>query len=110
MKKLCASDFNRKVVIERPVETDNGSGGSVVSWVKVADAWAKMRPGRGGESMRNGVLTASTAESITIRWMPNFSEKWRVVFEGRHFNVRDKADIDEMHVYLELSCDEGVAQ
>ena len=110
MKKLCAQDFNRLVTIERPVETDNGSGGSVVSWVKVTNAWARMRPARGGETMRNGVLTAMASEMITIRWIPNFSEKWRLVFEGRQFNVRNIVDIEEAHVYLELSCDEGVAQ
>jgi SPP1 family predicted phage head-tail adaptor len=107
--KVCARDLNRPVRIERPVETDNGAGGKVVAWVKVCDAWAKMRPGRGRETMIGGVLTAYTAEIITTRWFPGVTEKWRIVFEGRVFNIRDKADLEEMHQFYEFACEEGVA-
>lgn len=109
MKRICARELNRPVRIERPVEVDNGAGGKTVTWVKVHDLWAKMRPGRGRETMVGGVLTAYTAEVITVRWFPGISEKWRVVFEGRTFNIRDIADIDEMHQFYELACEEGVA-
>ena len=107
---LCSADLNRPVTIERPVLTDNGAGGSATTWTKVCTAWAKMRPARGAERFREGQLTASTMETITIRYIPNLDESWRVNFEGRLFNIRDIADLEERHIYLELSCEEGVAQ
>jgi SPP1 family predicted phage head-tail adaptor len=107
---LCSQDLNRRITIERPVETDNGAGGVTVSWVKVTEAWAKMRPGRGGERQMNGQLTATTMETITIRYIRGVSEKWRIRFEDRFFNIRDIADLEERHIYLEMACEEGVAQ
>lgn len=109
VKKLCSRDLNRLVTLQRPMETDNGAGGTTPSWVKVADVWAKMRPGRGGEGLRWGQLTATTMETITIRHFPGLSETWRIVFEGRVFNIRDIADLEEAHFFHELSCEEGVA-
>lgn len=110
MKMLCSQELNRRISIERPVLTDNGSGGATVVWMKVCETWAKMRPARGVERIAHGQLTATTMETITIRYIAELDERWRLNFEGRLFNIRDIADLEERHIYLELSCEEGVAQ
>jgi SPP1 family predicted phage head-tail adaptor len=110
MIKICTSDLNRKVSLEKPVEIDNGAGGVTTVWVKVFDTWAKMRPGSGSETTRWGQLSATTMETITIRYCKELTEKWRIRFEDRYFNIRDVADLEEAHRFLEIACEEGVAQ
>lgn len=49
------SDLNRRLVLQAPVETDDGAGGASRDYAAVATVWAQVEP----QSMRGGVAADS---------------------------------------------------
>ena len=83
-------------LIDRP--TSNGDR-SNPDWVKFSDEWANIQYKDGNESSGDRDSTLGKA-TIKIRYRPDISNKMRVVYEGRIFDIEDNYDIDGRWRYL----------
>lgn len=58
-----AGDLNRRLVLEAPVETDDGAGGVTVTYQTVATLWANVTP----VSARGDVVADRAGATVTHR-------------------------------------------
>jgi SPP1 family predicted phage head-tail adaptor len=103
------SQMNRLVSVQAPTETPDGVGGVDVQWAEVVQCWAKMKSLGGWEKWKRGKIDDASKELIVVRYNQYITQKCRVVYEGRVFNIKDIADLEERHFFLELLCEENVA-
>lgn len=107
-KAELASRLRERIVLETPVETPDGQGGMVRSWTAHARCFAEVMPLSldGGERMDAAREVMRLAYRIVLRARPDISTRMRVVWRGRHLNVRLVIPGDAV---LELMAEEGVA-
>jgi SPP1 family predicted phage head-tail adaptor len=58
-----AGDFNRRLVLEAPVDTDDGAGGVTVTYQTVTTLWAQVTP----MSARGEVVADRAGTTVTHR-------------------------------------------
>jgi SPP1 family predicted phage head-tail adaptor len=104
----CSKDLNKVIRIQKRFDTSDGQGGQTTDWVDFAQCFAAAKPMRGAELWRQFQVQAVKPTCWTIRYREHVTEKMRVVFEGRIYNIRSIVDIEEAHRFLELYCEEGV--
>jgi SPP1 family predicted phage head-tail adaptor len=105
---LRAGDLNRRVRIDRRVETPDGQGGTEASWQPLATRWAKATPVAGREALVNGTLRASQPWKILLR-RTDVTVEDRIVMLGPNGNdvvlgIQSVADPDGRREALELFC------
>lgn len=61
-------DLNRRLVLEAPVETDDGAGGVARGYATVTTLWAQVLPLSGGANVAAGSLGAALRYRIVIRF------------------------------------------
>lgn len=105
-----ASRLCKRVVLQQPVETADGAGGKTISWQDFATVWAEILPRSGREEIFADQLRNRTSHKITIRYMAGLSEKMRVNYNNRLFNITALVNVGERNETIEIFADEGVAQ
>ncbi len=105
-----AARLKHRVVIEQRSRSDDGAGGSSVSWSSVATVWAELRSKSGSERDFGGKLEARATHELTMRYRSGVTTDMRVSYGGRVFNIRRVENVNEAGVLLEMQLEEGVAQ
>lgn len=108
-KEALAGKLNKRVDIERAVQTSDGGGGFTESWEIFKSVWAHVQPLRGREDFDDFRIHGKVNYRITIRYTQGVEPKMRVNLGGRIFNIRAVMNIDEADEVLELMAEEGVA-
>lgn len=110
--EISLSDFRHKITIQRKQDAPDGFGGSVTTWVNVAQPWARMKPKSGSEKVYLGRLDAKSMASIVVRYNSNYAilESDKLIARGVEYNIRSIVNIEERDKYLELLVESGVAQ
>ena len=100
-----AGKMDRRIVIERYIETQDASGQPVRSYEPqepVAEVWAEYLPARGGESLTaDQAQVASLGGVFKIRWMSGLDNTMQVLHEGEVWGIDAIAEIGR-HEGLEL--------
>lgn len=106
-----ASRLKQRIIIQQPIETADGVGGTTRSWNDVATVWAELVPLRSGrgEALVNRQLEATVTHRVTIRYRADVTTAMRINYGGRVFNIRSVTNIGEANVTLEMLAEEGVA-
>lgn len=104
-----AARLKHRITIEQPVYTTDAAGGGTTIWTPLATVWAEIRTRSGRERLFAGKLEASSTHTITLRYRSDVTEKMRISFDGRLFNIRRVENVDAADVLLELAVEEGVA-
>jgi head-tail adaptor len=56
--------------LDAPVAADDGGGGRIVSWSRVGEAWAELRPVSAWEREAVGTRHAAVSHRVTLRAAP----------------------------------------
>lgn len=109
-----AGRLRRRVTLQRPVETQDGTGAPVVTWTAVDTVWANVRPLQGRELFTAQAVHAKLTTEVTIRYRSDVVEAsppastWRVVVGSQTYElVQDPIDVDDRRAYLLLLCEEA---
>jgi SPP1 family predicted phage head-tail adaptor len=91
--------LNRRLVLEAPVETNDGSGGVARSFAAVATLWAAVEPASGRESVVADALGANITHRIRIRTRADVALRHRfrdgdIVFRIVAIRDRDRRFLD----------------
>ena len=116
-KKNTASRLKHRMTLQQEVTSADGAGGYVKSWADVAQLWAEITPisttgaanGRmsGRELLLGGQLQPEISHRITLRFQEGVTPAMRLVYDGRIFNIRHVANVQEQGEVLELLAQEG---
>lgn len=113
MAKCCditAGQLKRRIILHRLQTVPDGSGGVKTAWTQVAQPWAKIKPKSGSEKLHADRLDATGLATVIIRYREDITESDKMVYKGEDYQIRSIIDIEEMHQWLELTVERGVAQ
>lgn len=100
---MLAGRLDRRATLQRPVETRGAAGDSLIAYETVAEVWAGKRDVRGRELIAAGGTLAEAETFITIRWRADLRPAWRVLLDGRAWDIQHAAEIGRREG-LELRC------
>ena len=103
--------MRHRLDLQRETKTPDGGGGYVLDWETVATVWGEVRPIAGRERLEAMRLASAVTHRAVIRWQAGLAPdaEWRLVKDGRAFNIRAVVNLEERNRFLELLCEEGVA-
>jgi SPP1 family predicted phage head-tail adaptor len=100
---MIAGPLDRRVTLQRPAETRGAAGDSLIGYQTVAEVWAGKRDMRGREVLAAGATLAEVETLITIRWRSDIRPAWRVLLDGRAYDIQGMAEVGRRDG-LELRC------
>ncbi|NOD34216.1 MULTISPECIES: phage head closure protein [unclassified Ruegeria] len=106
--------LNRRLMLEAPIRSADGSGGYIQTWAALGTLWAEVTARSGTERQIAGVSVSRVGYRIVVRGAPEGSsmrpapdQRFR---EGnRRFVIRAVAERDPRGQYLTCFADEEVA-
>lgn len=79
---------DRRIKIQSPVTSkDDYNQDEVTSWSDFATVWSSVEDSSGSETLQANQITAVRTTSFDIRYLDGVTEKMRVLFEGRHYDI-----------------------
>lgn len=106
MKGNRIADFDRRLVLDAPVNTQDDIGGIERSWVFVDVIWARMTALGGVERFKGEREESAITHVITIRWRPDITGAMRLRLASRIFLIHAAVDGDGRRRTLNCRCSE----
>lgn len=106
--------MTHRVTFQEPVETrDPGTGEVSITWTDViiggcSSIPAEVLTGMGREFRSSGVIQAEGSARINTRWFPGLLATWRIIWDGRTFNISGIETDRTARQEWRLTCFEGV--
>lgn len=100
---MIAGPMDRRATLQSPAITRGDAGDVITGWTTVAEVWAGKRDVRGREFLAAGATQAEMETVITIRWREDVGAAWRVMIDGRAYDITGAAEIGRRDG-LELRC------
>lgn len=109
---LKAGKLRHRVVIQRPVETQNSTtGATTVTWQDVATVWAAIEPLSAREFIAAQAENSKVSTRITVRYRADLTHEMRLYHAAKDkiYNIEGVLSDKESGLeYLTLPCSEGV--
>lgn len=86
--------LKRRLVLEAPVATPDGLGGSTLAYETVASVWARIEWLRGGEEWARGRPEQRATHRITLRWRAGVDAGQRLRHGATIYDIRAVLDPD----------------
>jgi SPP1 family predicted phage head-tail adaptor len=103
---VTAGQLDRRVRLERPVETLSPSGSPVTTWQLVATVWAGKRDTTAREYFSADSTRAEGDTVWTIRWRDGVQNKWRLVHGSDVYDIEGLSEIGRRQ-WITLFCKRG---
>ena len=91
--------LNRRLTLEAPAETADGSGGVTRSYSAVATLWASVEPIGARDTIEAGALGANVTHRLTLRYSADINVRHRfrdgdAIYRIDAIRVRDRRFLD----------------
>lgn len=105
--------LRKRLLLQSRSTAQDSSGGQSVTWSDVATVWGEIQPLTGHKLMSAQAVHSEVTHQIIVRWQsalanPQTVAAMRVVYNGRHFNIRASINEDERNRSLTLLTSEGM--
>lgn len=114
---MLAQRLRHRIRIEEPIESQgSGDGELTVTWrtvslggSRLSSVPAEVLTAPGKESVGAGTILAETTAQMTFRWFPGLTQKMRVVWDGKTYNITGIATDSTGRKEYQITCGgEGV--
>lgn len=110
-----APRLSHRITFQRQVE-ERADGVLSVSWesarlddgVELVDVPAEVLTGAGREAVMSGQMQSSTVARITCRWFPGLDASWRILWDGKTFNISTFETDRTSRRELRITCTAGL--
>lgn len=100
---IAAGKLRHLVTLQRKtVSGKDAMGGEVYTWTDVAIERADVRPANARELVANDQRQAETLVQIDLRYRADVVPEWRVLWQGRPYDIRSVLDMDGRGRHLRL--------
>jgi len=82
-----SGDLDRKIIIQKTVETRGSAGEEVILWIDFADVWASKKDVSGLETFTQGKPQGFSNTVFKIRYLKGLTNKMRIVFDGINYDI-----------------------
>ena len=108
-----AGTLRKRVSIQSRSTALDSFGGQSTTWATIATVWAEIVALSGREVMLAQAERVEVSHTITMRYQPIFAAPitvaaYRVLYQGRIFNVRSSENVDERNRVILFTCNEGL--
>lgn len=94
--------LRHRITFQKKVGSRDSEGVWTETWqnawldseTELADVPAEVLTGPGREFVAAGAVQADVAARITCRWFPGLNASWRILWDGRIFNIGGEPDTD----------------
>ncbi|WP_315833900.1 phage head closure protein [Bradyrhizobium prioriisuperbiae] len=93
-----AGPANKRATFQLLQTVPDGAGGGSESWVDHATVWARFSPENAKEKIQQGRIADAAAGTLWVRSsdaMRQVNDTFRVLLDGKTFNVRSVANPDQ---------------
>ncbi|MFP4538726.1 MAG: phage head closure protein [Dichotomicrobium sp.] len=105
-----AGDLDELIAFEEEQTAPDGYGGQTVSWVEIAEAWARVRPVQASESETRGGVRAVAVYLFEVWRRTDITPKHRIVWQDTEYNIREIRDPGGRSLTMTIVAESGVAQ
>lgn len=104
-----AGKLNRQITIQQRTQGKDAEGGITDTWSDFATVWAKVAHLSGNErrATQSGGQMLEARTEFTIRYLSGITNAMRVLYEGKHYNIRHVNDFEDGHAFMVITCDTG---
>lgn len=105
-----AGQLNKQITIQQLSQAKDAEGGMVDTWTDfAANIWAKVNNLSGNEraTTQQGGRTLEARTEFTVYFLQGVTNQMRIVFNGKHYNIRHVNNFMEANEYLIITCDTG---
>lgn len=99
--------MRERIQLQSVTLSRDGSGGATETWTTYATVWAEVRPMSGRERQNAERIEGMADYVFVIRKRDDVTEKHRILWEGRYFNIRFPKQRDSHSAYLEIEAEMG---
>lgn len=99
-----AGKLRHRVTIQKPVETQSGTGDPLVRWQDVATVWAMVEPLRGREFFAAKQMVSEVEVRVVIRYMAGITAKMKIVHGADEYLIETIINVLERDRELQLMC------
>ena len=99
-------DLSTRLALMRPVRTDDGAGGSLVSHEPAGEAWGAVMLRAMSERFTDARLDGVVTHRIRLRHRTDVTGGWQLADGARVFRVLASGDRDNRGRWLELLVEE----
>lgn len=100
--KALGPRLRHRITFQEQVEIRDSEGAVKIDWQNVwldsetelADVPAEVLTGAGREFNASGKVNSEVAARITVRWFPGLKPSWRILWDGRVFNIGGDPETD----------------
>ncbi|HXC40330.1 MAG TPA: phage head closure protein [Burkholderiales bacterium] len=103
-----AGSLRKRITIESPTETQNSVGETTQTWSTFAVLWADMERLTGSEKIAAAQVNAGADTRITARWTAGVTEKMRIRYGSRMFQIVSALNVDERNQELDILAAEAL--
>lgn len=105
------SDFNRRVMMVSYTFTQGSTGGVTRSLAESFETWASVNSKSGSQYVTQGQIKNDQQVEIIIRYRPQITENWNVVYEGQTFIINNLSyDATGYKRFIILKCAGAIQQ
>lgn len=96
--------YDQRIVIQRSVTEDNGSGGTWNVWQTVRETWAKVVPKEGSRTLEGSeqVLTDTAIIQIRRNEEHSLSKAYQIIWRGENYQIESIRELEAGHWVWEL--------
>lgn len=105
--------MRKRVLLQRRDSAQDSYGQQVVTWTTILDTWARVDTLTGGQLDRARSIYNYSTHQVIMRWRPLLADvrqvgSYRILYDGRIFDVGASMDLDERKRETTLLCSEGL--
>ncbi|MDB5569074.1 MAG: head-tail adaptor protein [Hyphomicrobiales bacterium] len=106
MRGARIGELDRKLALERPLDTPDEIGGAARAWTLVADVWGHVQPTRGVRRFAGEREESAVTHRIAIRWRPDVTGAMRLRDGAAVYSIHAATDGDGRRRFLICHCEE----
>ena len=104
-----AGELRKRFTVEQPAEAADCLCQMVQTWSTFAVLWGELHPLVGTERIQAAQINANADTQITVRYFAGITNKMRIRYGARIFQIVSALNVDERNREIDLLCTEHLA-
>ncbi len=103
---MIVADLRHRITIQKQAASQDGAGGSIISWGDFKSIWAQIEPLSGRELYEAQRLSNRVTHKVTVRYLANLTPDMRVKHGVKIYKIISIVNLRELDTWMILLCEE----